>query len=357
MAAFREHVSVSTMLGLGYGLGAVVGFGFSPVQGILACCATGIAGMLPDLDSPNGRPIREMFGFLGAVMPLLMVDRVINWLGLPSNGETMLLVLGVLYLAVKYGGAALVDKFSIHRGMYHSIPAMLIAAELMYLGYPNQEQRVKVMMALGVAIGFFSHLLLDEIYSVEMNNLSVRLKKSSGTAIKLFGEGFGANVVAFTLLASLTFMSLHDAGWLEQDPEKLLRAGVTTPATDPDTLDMGVSLGTPSQPNSFDTPQTNGFPRTAPGNTQVTSPPYQQVPPFNQGAPSNSWSPPANWSPPNPAATGNQWTPPQRGSMTQTPPTQQWIPPNQRQQQPLSQPRGYTPPAPAAQSNAPWRTK
>ncbi|MEZ6067948.1 MAG: metal-dependent hydrolase [Planctomycetaceae bacterium] len=216
MANYREHVTVSSMLGLGYGLGAVVSFGFTPVQGMLAACLTGVAGMLPDLDSASGRPVREMFGLVGAVAPLLIVHRVLQWLDLPGDSETVILMVVVLYLLIKYGGALLVRTVSVHRGMFHSIPAMVIAAELVFLGYPSQVNRVRLMMAGAVAIGFLSHLLLDELYSVKVKDARVQLKRSSGTAIKLTGEGFGANVISYSLLAMLTYLTMYEAGWLDQ---------------------------------------------------------------------------------------------------------------------------------------------
>ncbi len=58
MAAYREHITFSTMLGVGYGLGATFALGFTPAQGALAAWLTALGGMLPDLDSESGRPVR-----------------------------------------------------------------------------------------------------------------------------------------------------------------------------------------------------------------------------------------------------------------------------------------------------------
>lgn len=219
MANFREHVTTSSLLGLGYGLTGIVGFGFSPVQGLLSACLTGLSGMLPDLDSDNGRPVREMFGLLGAVGPLLLVNRVIGLLGLPGDPETIMLVIVALYVAIKYGGAELISRISVHRGMFHSWPALLIAAETVFLAYPSPRVPVKLFVAGGVALGFLSHLLLDELYSVELKNSRLALKKSSGTALKWSGDALLPNVVSYTLMATLTYATFSEAGWFEQRPE------------------------------------------------------------------------------------------------------------------------------------------
>lgn len=212
MAAYREHVSVSGILGVAVGLGSTLALGFSPVQGLLAGWFTAIGGILPDLDSESGRPVREMFGLTAAVAPLLLLGRALYWTGLPNDPEHVMALFLAMYLTIKYGLARLVGAFSVHRGMFHSIPALLIAAQAAYLGFPSSSARVKLLMAGSVAIGFFSHLLLDELYSVQWSGVRLTLKKSAGSALKLFGPGFSGNAIAYMLLAGLTVLSLSQAG-------------------------------------------------------------------------------------------------------------------------------------------------
>ncbi|HCO25951.1 MAG TPA: hypothetical protein DIT97_24065, partial [Gimesia maris] len=59
-----------------------------------------------------------------------------------------------------------------------------------------------------------SHLVLDEVYSVERKGVSIRLKKSSGTAIKWFGKGLFGNAVAYAILLTMTYITLVDSGVL-----------------------------------------------------------------------------------------------------------------------------------------------
>ena len=216
MAAFREHVIFSSVLGVGYGAGASLALGFTPVQGCLAAVLTAVAGMLPDLDLDHGRPAQELFGLLAGVAPLLLVGRVLQWLHLPADREMVMLGMVVLYVVIRYGLSKVIPHFSVHRGMFHSVPAMLIAAEMAYLSYPSDSSRVKLLVGAGVALGFFSHLLLDEIYSVEISGVKVGLKKSSGTAIKMFGEAFLPNVLTFALAATLSYATLQEAGLIRE---------------------------------------------------------------------------------------------------------------------------------------------
>lgn len=212
MASFTEHVGFSGLLGVGYGLGATFVLGFSPIQGALAGYLAGVGGMLPDLDSPTGKPGQEIFSLTAAVAPMVLIGKVLTWAKLPTDTETVMLTMLLMYFAIRYGGSWFIAKLSVHRGMFHSIPANLIAAEITYLFYPSDNVVVKFLMAGAIAVGFFSHLLLDEVYSISLKGGVPRVKKSFGTAIKLWGKEFGPSAFTYVLLAFLTFITLENAG-------------------------------------------------------------------------------------------------------------------------------------------------
>ncbi|QDT38062.1 metal-dependent hydrolase [Stratiformator vulcanicus] len=202
MAGYREHITVSGLCGVGYGTATTLLLGFDPVQGAIAGCLTWIGGMLPDLDARGGRPVREITALLAAVGPMIAIRRLVDVTG----GIDATILTGILlYAAIRYGGTWLLDKFTVHRGMFHSLPAMLIAAQIVFLAYKSPELSVRLLMAAGVGVGFFSHLLLDEFYSVQWNGIRPRLAKSAGTAIKFFGPGFGPNAITYGLLMFLSY--------------------------------------------------------------------------------------------------------------------------------------------------------
>lgn len=207
MADYRTHITTSGILGAAYGIGATALAGFSPVQGALAAVLTGVAGMLPDLDSDSGRPVREVFGLLAAVSPLLLHNRLEEWAG---GREPALLLSVLLYVAIRYGASLLLGMVSVHRGMFHSIPAMLIASEATFLAYLTESGPVRGLMALGVALGFASHLVLDEIYSVRWNGAVLELKPSAGSAVKFLGKSWPANFFACGVALTLGYAVLLD---------------------------------------------------------------------------------------------------------------------------------------------------
>ena len=217
MAAYREHITVSGILGVAYACAAVLLFGYTLTQAVIVAVLTWVAGMLPDLDSESGRPIRELSGVVAAFAPLLLLH---NAQAIGVDGDRALLFAIIAYAAVKYGGSFLLGKLTVHRGMFHSIPALLIASELTFLSYHSEEFRVRVLMAVGVGIGFLSHLVLDEMYSVQWDGMKVRLAKSSGSAMKFFGPDALPNGVTMGLLLCLTYATLVEAE-IVHDPGKV----------------------------------------------------------------------------------------------------------------------------------------
>lgn len=198
MAGFRTHVAVSSALGVGYASALNTMYAVPLPTATVAGALCGFAGMLPDLDSDYGVPLREAMSFAAATIPVFMVNRFES---LELSRETMIILGIALYLFVRFGVGTMIRKFTVHRGMFHSIPAMLTFGGITYLltgGFPANERYI---MAGGVMGGFFSHLLLDELYSIEFKTGRWRTKKSFGTAMKLWGGNGKSNMIAYSKLA------------------------------------------------------------------------------------------------------------------------------------------------------------
>ncbi|HEY7423661.1 MAG TPA: metal-dependent hydrolase [Gemmataceae bacterium] len=209
MAAFKQHVTFSSLLGIGYAA-ALAGSGVEWVHSVLAGGLCGIAGMLPDLDSPSGRPVRELFGITAIAVPLLILRR------LRRSGmepEEMVLLGAALYLFIRFGVAWVFKHLTVHRGMFHSIPAMLIAGEAVFLAHNSAEPYGRVTLAGGIMLGFLSHLVLDEIYSVDMNGVAIRFNKAAGSALKFFSKSWTATLGTWSLLGVLTYLVGAELGY------------------------------------------------------------------------------------------------------------------------------------------------
>jgi hypothetical protein len=207
MAGFRTHITVSGALGVVYGGVAVQPLGHPTETAVLAAGLTTVGGMLPDLDSQSGVPVREMFGLAAIVGPLCVVPRLLK-MGMTQEGVLAVMLFG--YVFIRYGLSRVFKRFTVHRGMYHSIPALLIAGLVVYLGYHSDDRGIRLLFACGVMIGFLSHLLLDELYSVDIQGVKVKLNKFAGTAVKFVSPSFPATVACYALLGALLYLAYED---------------------------------------------------------------------------------------------------------------------------------------------------
>ena len=212
MAGFKTHITTSCVLGVGYtGLGLYMGI---PIESsLVAGGLCGIGGMLPDIDSDSGIPFRESMGFAAAIVPVLMLDRF-RELGL--NHEEMVLICGAMYLFVRFGLARLLSRYTVHRGMFHSLPAALTFAGVAFLVSGCTDLQLRYFKAAGVLLGVMSHLMLDELYAVEWKGGRWRFKKSFGTAMKLWGKNGWANVSTYAKLTLVVLMILSEPMMMER---------------------------------------------------------------------------------------------------------------------------------------------
>jgi len=207
MAGFQTHITVSTAAGAAYGWWGATQLGLPMPVCVLSGGLCAIAGMLPDLDSDSGIPARETISFTAAIVPMVAFHRIQTY-GL--SVEQMVLAGAPIYLFIRFGLGTVLKNATVHRGMFHSIPAMIIAAMIAYLICGTGMTSVRIFKAGAVALGFFSHLLLDEIWSVNLSSRGPMIKKSFGSALKMFGPSAGANSAAYGMLILMSLLVLQD---------------------------------------------------------------------------------------------------------------------------------------------------
>lgn len=236
MANFKTHITTSTVIGVGLGLVGHSVFGFSLPHSIVAGGLCSVAGMLPDLDSNSSIPQREMLCFVSVLVPMLMLRRL-EALGM--DNEMIVFTAGVLYVFIRFGIGWVFKTFTKHRGMWHSLPAALIAGLATFLICMTPELEVRIFKAWCVVIGFVSHLLLDEIYSVDWQGKSIRVKRSFGTAMKWVSSSTWANVTTYGKLGFLVVVAMSDSSLMEY----LGREPIALPAVASDILNFDLPEG------------------------------------------------------------------------------------------------------------------
>jgi hypothetical protein len=151
--------------------------------------------------------------FTAAVVPLFTVDRM---QALGFSYESIVLTGAGLYLAIRFGLARFLARYTVHRGMFHSIPAALIFAGLAFLFTGCSDLTLRYYKAGAVLLGYLSHLTLDEIFSVDLSGGRFRLKRSFGTALKWWGRSLSANVSTYAKLILVAAAILSEPAIMER---------------------------------------------------------------------------------------------------------------------------------------------
>jgi hypothetical protein len=204
MANFSTHLAVAAV---GSGLCATVAMAghAAPENYMLTLTIAGtIGGILPDIDLDKAIPSRVLFGLLGALSAFIALFSLSKQY---SIAELWLVWISV-YLAVRYGGHKLFERSTHHRGVFHSVLAaafFMVLTAVVFDRVFHEPAKVAWLTGLFVLVGFIIHLVLDEIYSVDVEGST--LKKSFGTALKLFDyrSWRASTVMAIALAGAIWF--------------------------------------------------------------------------------------------------------------------------------------------------------
>jgi membrane-bound metal-dependent hydrolase YbcI (DUF457 family) len=203
MANFPTHIAVGTVVSGALATVTVAADMVAP-ENIVAVTLAGVLGsVLPDIDLKDSRPARAMFAGLGVFFSFAVLFSLERKY---SIAEMLILWLGTL-LFVRYVGREVFARFSYHRGIWHSILAMIFCAFVtawVYRYLLGRDEQVSWLAAGFLAVGFLTHLILDELYSVDV--MDTRIKASFGTALKLLDHRHLGHSSAMAIAAVLVFL-------------------------------------------------------------------------------------------------------------------------------------------------------
>lgn len=194
MADFKAHTSVGTLWGLLLGTVSVISDFCSLIGGIVILFLAATSSAAPDIDSDTGRPRELVLSFLGIAIPIVLFFNISD----STSSENILAATLISFFLVRYILGYLLAKFTVHRGLWHSIPAAVLCSEITYLLFFDLPVKVRLLYALAVLGGFISHLLLDELYSVKV--LALDTKRSFGTALKFTGSSKLQTILLYFLI-------------------------------------------------------------------------------------------------------------------------------------------------------------
>ncbi len=203
MANFATHIGVGTIVSGALATITLAADVIAP-ENLVAVTLAGVLGsVLPDIDLKDSRASRALFSGLAVFFSFCVLFMNAAQY---SIAELWLLWLGS-FLLVRYAAEALFHRFSYHRGIWHSIVAGLFwwfLTAIVFYYVLGTHEGVAWLAGGFMFIGYLAHLLLDEIYSV--NLIGQRLKRSFGSAMKLFDmrkPGDSATVAALAVILFL----------------------------------------------------------------------------------------------------------------------------------------------------------
>jgi len=181
MANFNTHFTVAA------GTAAVVSATLlsmevvTPVQAVVAFGLGTLGGLLPDVDSSHSTSIKVGFNVLSFLVTVMLIFVKSATYSLVE----MVIVASLTFVGIRYTFLEFFRKISKHRGMFHTIPVAFIwgiSVAIMAQWLFDLNSLVSWVYGVMTTLGYFVHLTLDELYSVDLGNR--RMKKSSGTAMK-----------------------------------------------------------------------------------------------------------------------------------------------------------------------------
>lgn len=177
MADFKTHLSFGSLTGFVIAISTYIAdWTHSVYMAIIIYFATIIGSFLPDMDSNSGHPVKIIFEFYAYISAALTIYYI------HDNGLNFYLKIFLPLASFFFVKIVLIKvfmKYTKHRGIFHSVPAFLIVFFLSLLVAWSTDLRLmeKFSISLAISLGYFSHLLLDEIYSVKMLNPNNSKKK------------------------------------------------------------------------------------------------------------------------------------------------------------------------------------
>ncbi len=208
MASFRTHIIAGSAVGYAAGAIVVVNRWFSYESTPIFIFLASFAGsFLPDLDSDSGKPVNLVFDLASFLAGCIAFNYCIR-----HSGLSLPLQLGIppaAALIVRFGVSRIFKKFTVHRGIFHSVPAALVvtlaAAWLLRFWKLAPIDTLAISLALGA--GFVSHLVLDELCSVGFDGARFKPKSSLGSALALWAPSVPATVAAYLAVVVLLYVN------------------------------------------------------------------------------------------------------------------------------------------------------
>lgn len=212
MANFNTHLLGASLVAGAASSSLLMTGLFTASQGMGLWLMGIIGGLLPDIDSDASPLLKTGFIFLG-------VGGAFSTLMFLADQPLLTLWVGMVaaFFLVRYGLFYVFTKMTRHRGSFHSILAAISFSLIVtWLSWRFATFDVNFSWALGglLLIGYLTHLLLDECYSVNLAN--IQIKRSFGSALKPLSLRYWWASLGFSLVGAYCLWKLPNPATLTE---------------------------------------------------------------------------------------------------------------------------------------------
>ncbi|MCP4060400.1 MAG: hypothetical protein GY738_24545, partial [Pseudoalteromonas sp.] len=181
MANFNTHLNTAVII-TGLGSATLLTAGHIDLNGALWLWFLGpIGGLLPDIDSDNSTSLNTIFNLFALSAVLLVLHYITTELIIEISFIELIIVPLLVYGFMKYIIRPIFEWITVHRGSCHSLLFLVLCALLTtqvtwQLNEQTTTQAATFAWLTGgfILIGGLIHLLLDEIYSVDLSNVTIK---------------------------------------------------------------------------------------------------------------------------------------------------------------------------------------
>lgn len=174
MANFNTHLTASTVLSTITSICLYKADIISLDYGISFAFIGIVAGFIADIDSENTYARTLIYGLFGLIISIgCLLYLSINQYPILLN----VLIFVIIYAVSRYGLSKIIIELTNRRGIFHSLP-MAVAVTLLSVLIAQHFLKLNMTLCwwlgLYVLANYLMHLILDEIYAVDLANHSFR---------------------------------------------------------------------------------------------------------------------------------------------------------------------------------------
>jgi len=206
MSDFKAHVRGALVTGITISGGHLFFFPgqLNNIQLGAVCLMAVIGGVLPDLDSDKGKPLSILSVLLSLIAPTFMLKFMSHYYALTP--EFLICYFVVAYFIINSVVCTFVKKITVHRGIMHSIPFVLLCGMCAFFFFLPSGQHMSTTAGVAMFAGGLTHLIMDEFHSLFGSSGPFPKRNIySGSALKFRAPSLTSTVLVYGMLLTAIF--------------------------------------------------------------------------------------------------------------------------------------------------------